>query len=125
MKKQFFPILFLLLACNDKVTKLSGSEERFLLQLQDECGCEPSLIHDRTAIESNASNGVFHIDMMNSTVYYCNMDPVELERIAGNVARRFAVIMSHKGNYSNIQVEFSQMKQEEVICSRKFMIRRP
>lgn len=125
MQKQWLPILFLLLACNDKVTKLSEPEERFLLQLQEECGCEVSLIPDRAAIAGNASNGVFRIDMMNSTVYYCNMAPSELERIAGNIARRFAVAMDHKGNYSNIEVEFSQMKQDEVICSRKFMVRRP
>ncbi|SIO53202.1 hypothetical protein [Chitinophaga niabensis] len=123
MSKIFFPVLFLLFACNEK--KLSAAEESFLLQLQDECGCEASLMHDRTAIGNNAGNGVFHIDLINSTVYYCNMDPVELERIANNVARRFAVIMEHKGNYSNIQVEFSQMKKDEVNCSRKFMVRRP
>lgn len=123
MSKIFFPVLFLLFACNEK--KLSAAEESFLLQLQDECGCEVSLMHDRTAIENNASNGVFHIDLINSTVYYCNMSPAELERIANNLARRFAVIMKHKGNYSNIQVEFSQMKKDEVNCSRKFMVRRP
>lgn len=125
MEKRILPILLLLFACNDKVTSLSASEKDFLVQLQDECGCEVSLVHDRTAIESNASNGTFHIDLINSTVFYCNMDPAELERIANNMARRFAVIMGHKGNYSNIQVEFSQMKKDEVICSRKFMVRRP
>lgn len=125
MPKRLLPILFLLLACNDKSTGLSESEERFLFQLQEECGCEVSLVPDRTALERNASNGVFRIDMMNSTVYYCNMTPSELERIAGNIARRFAVSMDHKGNYSNIEIEFSQMKQDEVICSHKFMVRRP
>lgn len=123
MSKRFLPILFLMFACNEK--KLSAAEESFLLQLQDECSCEASLMHDRTAIESNAGNGVFHIDLINSTVYYCNMSPAELERIANNVARRFALVMAHKGNYSNIQVEFSQMEKDKVSCSRKFMVRRP
>jgi len=123
MKKRFIPILFLLFACNEK--KLSAAEESFRLQLQEECGCEVTLIPDKAAVGGNTGNGTFYINLMNSTVYYCNMDPAELSRVANNIARRFAVGMSHKENYSHIEIEFFQLKQNEVSCSRKFKVRRP
>ncbi|WP_346315946.1 hypothetical protein [Chitinophaga sp. YIM B06452] len=120
-------LLFLLftISCNTSRELLSDDEKRFRQQLQEDCGCEVELAHDDFALQNDNSTGTFEVTFINSSVYYCNSDSSELARISGNIAKRLAVVMSNKKNYSNIRFTYLQISKEEITCTRHIMIRRP
>jgi hypothetical protein len=118
-------VLLLTISCNTGRELLSDGEKRFLQQLQEECGCEVSLAHDDFALQNDNGTGTFQVTFINSSVYYCDGDSSELARISGNIAKRLAVIMSNRKNYSNIRFTYLQVSKEEITCTRHIMIRRP
>jgi hypothetical protein len=118
-------ILLFTISCNTGRELLSDGEKRFLQQLQEECGCEVSLAHDEFALQNDNSTGTYQVTFINSSVYYCDNDSSELARISGNIAKRLAVVMSNRNNYSNIRFTYLQISKEEITCTRHIMIRRP
>lgn len=118
-------VLPLIISCNTGRELLSDGEKRFRQQLQEECGCEVSLAHDDFALQNDNRTGTFQVTFINSSVYYCNSDSSELARISGNIAKRLAVIMANRKNYSNIRFTYLQVSKEEITCTRHIMIRRP
>ncbi|WP_123864575.1 hypothetical protein [Chitinophaga barathri] len=117
--------LFAFAACNTGRQTLSPEETRFRKELAEECGCEVTLAPDEYALQNDNSTGTFKVSFINSSVYYCESDSAELARISGNIARRLAVIMSNKKNYSNVEFTFMQISKEEITCTRHIMVRRP
>lgn len=125
MNRLIILVLLLTISCNTGRELLSDGEKRFLEQLQEECGCEVSLAQDEFALQNDNSTGTYQVTFMNSSVYYCDNDSSELARISGNIAKRLAVVMSNRNNYSNIRFTYLQVSKEEITCTRHIMIRRP
>lgn len=112
-------------SCDTGRRLLSSAEEDLSRELSDECACEVVLQPDEYALQNSSSNGTFTVTFINSSVYYCNGDSAELARISANIARRLAVVMSNKKNYSHVRFRFIQTGKEAITCTRSITVRRP